>query len=83
MARILVQTNDYRTVLDERHVRLADINECLCLLDRLEQAVKEAERPPTRSSRRLTHMAMNGDMSHAGRPAQRESWPAAIGPGTS
>lgn len=57
MARIVVQTNDYRTVLDERHVRLADINECLCLLDRLEQAVKEAECPPTRSRRRM-HTAM-------------------------
>jgi len=50
MARILVQTNDYRTVLDERYIKLADINECLGLLDRLEQAVKEAERPPTRRS---------------------------------
>jgi len=58
MARILVQTNDHRTVLDERHVRLADINECLCLLDRLEQAVKEAERPPTRSRRHFGHVPM-------------------------
>jgi hypothetical protein len=57
MARILVQTNDCRTVLDERDVRLADINERIGLLDRLEDAVKDAERPPTRSNRRFTHLA--------------------------
>jgi hypothetical protein len=47
MARIVVQSDDYRTVLDERHVRLAEINECLRLLDRPEQGVMEAESPPT------------------------------------
>jgi hypothetical protein len=49
MARILVQTNDRRTVLDEADVRLADISDDDCaaaLLDRLEGAIENAERAP-------------------------------------
>jgi len=51
MARILVQTNDYRTVLDERNVQLADINDKTPnadLLERLGQAIQDSERRPSR-----------------------------------
>ena len=58
MARILVQTNDCRTVLDERDVLLADLHERITLLDRLEDAVKDAERPRTRPNRRFRRIAM-------------------------
>jgi hypothetical protein len=47
MARILVQTNDYRTVLDERNVQLADINDETSnadLLERLRQAIRDSAR---------------------------------------
>lgn len=59
MARILVQTNDYRTVLDESDVQLADINDEQVaggLLDRVGRAVHDAEcgrARPRRPVRRL------------------------------
>ena len=56
MARILVQTNDRRTVLDEADVRLADISDddrAAALLDRLEGAVENAERAPSQSPPRF------------------------------
>jgi ArsR family metal-binding transcriptional regulator len=49
MARILVQTDDRRTVLDAGDVNLADINDresASSLLDRLERAIQTAERRP-------------------------------------
>jgi hypothetical protein len=49
MARILVQTNDRRTVLDEAEVQLADVNDqdqAADLLDRLGRAIVQAERVP-------------------------------------
>jgi hypothetical protein len=54
VARILVQTNDRRTVLDEADVHPADMSGTPNLLDRLERAVEEAERvrPTPRFRRR-------------------------------
>jgi hypothetical protein len=55
MARILVQTNDYRTVLDERNVQLADINDEASnadLLERLRQAIRDSARRPRDPSAR-------------------------------
>jgi hypothetical protein len=53
MARILVQTNDCRTVLDERDVQATDIDDgrsAGTLLDRLGRAVRDAELDtPTRT----------------------------------
>jgi len=60
MARILVQTNDSRTVLEERNVQLADINDgesAAGLLDRLERAIQDAERRLDRRSPRVRHLA--------------------------
>ncbi|HMD51809.1 MAG TPA: hypothetical protein VKG62_03780 [Solirubrobacteraceae bacterium] len=60
MARILVQTNDHRTVLDERDVQLTDINDaasCVGLLDRLEQAIRDSEQRPGRASHPVRHLA--------------------------
>jgi hypothetical protein len=60
MARILVQTNDYCTVLDERDVRLADIdgeNAAGELLDRLERAIRDAESRRVRQSRPIRRRA--------------------------
>jgi hypothetical protein len=54
MARILVQTNDRRTVLDEGDVRPADISgraAAARLLGRLERAVEDAERERTQIQR--------------------------------
>jgi hypothetical protein len=58
MARILVQTNDSRTVLDERDVHRGDIvgqRSAQTLLDRLERAVEDAdlERPQASPVRHL------------------------------
>jgi hypothetical protein len=53
MARILVQTNDYRTVLDERNVQLADINDerpNADMLERLRQAIRDSGRRPRNPS---------------------------------
>jgi hypothetical protein len=61
MARILVQTNDYRTVLDERDVQLADISDersAGSLRDRLERAVQEAERRRVRRNQPLRRVAV-------------------------
>ncbi len=60
MARILVQTNDRRTVLDEGDVQIADINDqesAAGLLDRLEHAIEDAERRRRRRSRPVRHLA--------------------------
>ena len=60
MARILVQTNDRRTVLDERNVQIADINDQTSasgLLDRLEHAIADAERRRGRRSPPVRHVA--------------------------
>lgn len=60
MARILVQTSDRRTVLDERHVRLTDIVDKQAasgLLDRLEAAIRHAERLPRRREARPRRVA--------------------------
>jgi predicted short-subunit dehydrogenase-like oxidoreductase (DUF2520 family) len=57
MARIVVQTDDHRTVLEERHVQLADVDDgqaSVDLMARLRKAVKAAERTqPKRPVRRL------------------------------
>lgn len=61
MARILVQTDDYRTVLDERDVQLADINDQRSrgnLRDRLEVAVQDADRRPAKRRRPLRRLAV-------------------------
>ena len=54
MARILVRTNDYRTVLDERNVQLADINDesSNADLQRLRQAIRDSARRPRNPSAR-------------------------------
>jgi hypothetical protein len=54
MARILVQSNDHRVVLDARNVRHADIKADESpggLLDRLERAVRDADRDRTSRKR--------------------------------
>lgn len=54
MARILVQSNDHRVVLDARNVRRAEIKAGESrggLLDRLERAVRDADRDQTSSKR--------------------------------
>jgi hypothetical protein len=51
MARIVVQTDDHRTVLEERGVQLADVNDDRAsgdLMARLRKAVGTAERTPAR-----------------------------------
>jgi hypothetical protein len=57
MARIVVQTDDHRTVLEERGVQLADVNdgpESVDLMTRLRTAVGTAERTPAKPAvRRL------------------------------
>jgi hypothetical protein len=58
MARITVQTDDRRTVLEERDVKLDHIRDEACasdLVDRLRRAVQDTERPsaPRRPARRL------------------------------
>ena len=58
MARITVQTDDRRTVLEERHVGVEQIRDepsASRLLDRLRRAVQDAEHPPAikRPVRRL------------------------------
>jgi len=61
MARILIQTDDYRTVLDERDVQLADINDKHSagnLLGRLEQAVRDTELRLVRRRRPLRRVAV-------------------------
>ncbi len=60
MARILVQTNDYRTVLDEADVELADITRPDAdhgLLARLEHAVRDAETRRRRPRTGVRHLA--------------------------
>ena len=61
MARIQVQTDDCRTVLDELNVQLANINNeaawCVELLDRLERAIQDSERRRGGSRRRVRHPA--------------------------
>ena len=55
MARILVQTDDRRTVLDERNVGLtdvADVHGATGLLDRLQAAIEHAERMRPKGARR-------------------------------
>lgn len=54
MARITVQTDDRRTVLEERDVhpdQICDELSASPLLDRLRSAVQDAERPPVRKCR--------------------------------
>jgi hypothetical protein len=54
MARITVQTDDRRTVLEERDVhadQICDEPSASPLLDRLRSAVQDAERPPVRKRR--------------------------------
>jgi hypothetical protein len=54
MARILIQTNDRRTVLDERIVQSADLSDERSertLLDRLKQAVDDVELGAPKRSR--------------------------------
>jgi hypothetical protein len=58
MARITVQTDDRRTVLEEADVQVDQIRDDVSashLLDRLRRAVQDAERPAPRkrSARRL------------------------------
>ncbi len=60
MARILVQTDDRRTVLDAGGVNVADINDresASSLLDRLERAIQSAERRPGPASARCRRVA--------------------------
>ncbi len=61
MARILVQTDNRRTVLEERSVDLAEIGDDAAaadLMSRLKRAVADAERPPaTRPRPRVQHLA--------------------------
>jgi hypothetical protein len=60
MARILVHTNDRRTVLEEGNVQLQDINDqrtAVGLLDRLERAVHDADRRRVRPDRRVRRLA--------------------------
>jgi len=61
MARILVQTNDYMTVLDEHHVRLADLEDdrsAGSLLTRLGRAVRDADEDPPRRKRMPRRLAV-------------------------
>jgi len=57
MARIVVQTDDHRTVLDERHVQLEDVSDGKAstdLMARLRKAVGKAESTtPKRPVKRL------------------------------
>jgi hypothetical protein len=57
MARIVVQTDDHRTVLEERDVQLSDVSNArtrLQLMGRLQAAVGDAERSrPRRQVKRL------------------------------
>jgi len=51
MARIVVQTDDRRTVFEEQDVQLGDIADervAVALLDRLEQAIGQAQSKPRR-----------------------------------
>ena len=60
MARILVQTNDHLTVLDEADVELADMTRPDAdrgLLARLEHAVRDAERRRRRPRAGVRHLA--------------------------
>ncbi len=60
MARILVQTDDRRTVLEAANVELADINEehlASDLLERLERAITLADRSAGCSARPLRRLA--------------------------
>ncbi len=60
MARILVQTNDRRTVLDQRNVRIADIDDeesAVALLDRLADAIQLAEARLGARRRTVRHLA--------------------------
>lgn len=59
MARITVQPDDRRTVLEERHVQadqICDEPSASHLLDRLRRAVQDAERPPV-TKRRVRRLA--------------------------
>jgi len=61
MARILVQTNDRRTVLDEGGVQAADIHDQSAagsLLDRLERAVCDAESRRFSTNARVRRLAV-------------------------
>lgn len=67
MARILVQTDDRRTILDEHDVQVADINDELVasrLLDRLERAIAVAER--RRPTRRIAAIVPASDYREVG-----------------
>jgi hypothetical protein len=60
MARILVQTDDHRTVLEAGNVHVADINDqetCVRLLDRLERAIHDSERRLVTPNPPVRHMA--------------------------
>jgi len=60
VARILVQTDDRRTVLDAGDVKLADIGDresASSLLDRLERAIQSAERRPGPAGHRCRRVA--------------------------
>jgi hypothetical protein len=64
MARILVQTDDRRTVLDEEGVNPADVESEAAqrLLGRIERAVEDADRRrPDRGFRRLGVIAPASD----------------------
>ena len=60
MARILVQTNDRRTILDAPNVEVADINDgelAADLLDRLEHAIVLADDGANRHGRTLRRLS--------------------------
>ncbi len=55
MARIVVQTDDRRTVFEEQDVQLGDIADertSVALLDRLEEAIGQAQAAPRRRALR-------------------------------
>jgi hypothetical protein len=71
MARITVQTDDRRTVLEERDVQIDQIRDepsASHLLDRLRRAVQDAERPPAikRPVRRLVSIVPARDYKLVG-----------------
>ena len=71
MARITVQTDDRRTVLEERDVHLDQIRDGRAashLLSRLRHAVQDAERPPVlkRRARRLVSIVPARDYKLVG-----------------
>ena len=71
MARITVQTDDRRTVLEERDVHVDEIRDepsASHLLQRLRRAVQDAERPPAlkRPVRRLVSIVPARDYKLVG-----------------